>query len=121
MPTSRSSPHDHVDFHGQPIFAVVATTRDVARRAALRGKIEIAVEKPNVSVEQGRASGERVLPDYAFVGGDVAKAVAEAPFRLSGVMHIGGQEHFYLEGQIALRDPGEDGAHAGLFLDAASE
>jgi xanthine dehydrogenase large subunit len=102
--------HDRVDYHNQPVFAVVATTRDVARRAALCGKIEIAVEKPNVSVEQGRASGERVLPDYAFVGGDAGKAIADAPFRLSGGMHIGGQEHFYLEGQIAFAMPGEDGA-----------
>ena len=38
--------HDRVDYHNQPIFAVVATTRDTARRAALRGKIEIAVETP---------------------------------------------------------------------------
>ncbi len=102
--------HDRVDYHNQPIFAVVATDRDTARRGALRGKIEISVEKPNVSVEQGRASGERVLPDYAFVGGDAAKAVAEAPCRLTGAMHIGGQEHFYLEGQIAVAVPGEDGA-----------
>ena len=51
-----------------------------------------------------------MLPDYAFVGGDAAKAIAEAPFRLSGTMHIGGQEHFYLEGQIAVAVPGEDGA-----------
>jgi xanthine dehydrogenase large subunit len=102
--------HDRVDYHNQPVFAVVATTRDVARRAALCGKIEIAVEKPNVSVEQGRASGERVLPDYAFVGGDAGKAIAAAPFRASGTFHIGGQEHFYLEGQIAFAMPGEDGA-----------
>jgi xanthine dehydrogenase large subunit len=102
--------HDRVDYHNQPVFAVVATTRDVARRAALCGKIEIAVEKPNVSVEQGRASGERVLPDYAFVGGDAGKAIADAPFRASGTLHIGGQEHFYLEGQIAFAMPGEDGA-----------
>jgi xanthine dehydrogenase large subunit len=102
--------HDRVDFHNQPIFAVVATTRDVARRAALRGKIEIDAEKPNVSVEQGKVSGERVLPDYAFVGGDCGKAIAEAPYRTSGTIHIGGQEHFYLEGQIAFVVPGEDGA-----------
>ena len=101
---------DRVDYHNQPIFAVVATTRDAARRAALCGKIEIAVEKPNVSVEQGKASGERVLPDYAFVGGDARKAIAEAPFHSSGTMHIGGQEHFYLEGQIAFAMPSEDGA-----------
>ena len=102
--------YDRVDYHNQPIFAVVATNRDTARRAALRGKIEIVVEKPSVSVEQGKASGERVLPDYAFVGGDAAKAIADAPLRLSGAMHIGGQEHFYLEGQIAVAVPGEDGA-----------
>jgi xanthine dehydrogenase large subunit len=102
--------HDRVDYHNQPIFAVVATTRDAARRAALCGKIEVAVETPNVSVEQGRASGERVLPDYAFIGGDYGKAIAEAPYRTTGTFHIGGQEHFYLEGQIALAMPGEDGA-----------
>jgi len=97
-------------FHNQPVFAVVATTRDAARRAALRGRVEMDIEKPNVSVEQGRASGEVVLPDYAFINGDFTGAIAAAPTRSSGVMQIGGQEHFYLEGQIALALPGEDGA-----------
>jgi xanthine dehydrogenase large subunit len=97
-------------FHSQPVFAVVATSRDVARRAALRGKVEVDKEKPNVSVEQGRAAGEVVLPDYAFVHGEVAKALAAAPLRTCGELRIGGQEHFYLEGQVALAIPGEDGA-----------
>jgi xanthine dehydrogenase large subunit len=99
-----------VEFHGQPVFAVIATSRDAARRAVLRGRIEVDAEKPNVSVEQGRASGEVVLPDYAFINGDVAKAIAEAPLRSAGTLRIGGQEHFYLEGQVALAVPGEDGA-----------
>jgi xanthine dehydrogenase large subunit len=102
--------HDRIDFHSQPLFAVIATSRDAARRAALGGKIELDTEKPNVTVEQGRASGERVLPDYAFVGGDVAGAIAAAPHQTSGALRIGGQEHFYLEGQVALAAPGEDGA-----------
>ena len=102
--------NDRVDFHGQPIFAVIATSRDTARRAALLGEIEIDAEKPNVSVEQGKASGERVLPDYGFVNGDAAKAVAGSPCHTAGALHIGGQEHFYLEGQIAMAVPGEDGA-----------
>src|SRR5271167_67968 len=62
-----------VDYHSQPVFAVIATSRDTARRAALRGRVEVDQERPNVSVEQGRAAGETVLPDYAFVNGDVAK------------------------------------------------
>jgi xanthine dehydrogenase large subunit len=99
-----------VEFHGQPVFAVIATTRDAARRAVLRGRIEVDAEKPNVSVEQGRAAGETVLPDYAFINGDAAKAIAEAPLRSAGIIRIGGQEHFYLEGQVALAIPGEDGA-----------
>jgi len=102
--------HDRIDFHSQPVFAVIATTRDAARRAALRGKIEVDREEPNVSVEQGKASGERVLPDYAFINGDFEKTIAEAPRQTKGTLRIGGQEHFYLEGQVALAVPGEDGA-----------
>ena len=99
---------DNVIFHGQPVFAVVAATRDIARRAAMLAAIEIEREQPNVSVDQGLASGETVLPDYEFIGGDAEAAIARSPHRLSGVLRIGGQEHFYLEGQVAFAVPGED-------------
>jgi len=99
-----------IDFHSQPVFAVIATTRDAARRAVLRGKIDAEAEKPNVTVEQGRNAGEIVLADYAFINGDVAEALAQAPMRSAGTLQVGGQEHFYLEGQVALAVPGEDGA-----------
>ncbi len=99
-----------VEFHSQPVFAVVAASRDAARRAVLRGRIEVDAETPNVSVEQGKASGERVLPDYAFVFGDAGKRIATTLHRTAGSIRIGGQEHFYLEGQVALAVPGEDDA-----------
>jgi xanthine dehydrogenase large subunit len=99
---------DRVMFHGQPIFAVVASTRDIARRATTLAVIEIERERPNVSVDQGLASGETVLPDYEFVGGNAGSAIAGAPHHLDGVLRIGGQEHFYLEGQVSLAIPGED-------------
>ena len=111
----------HASISTQPVFAVVATSRDAARRAALRAEIEVDAEAPNVSVEQGRASGETVLPDYAFVNGDAAKAIAAAPLRSTGTIQIGGQEHFYLEGQVALAVPGRGRRGAGLFVDPASE
>ena len=41
--------------------------------------------------------------------------------RLEGAFRVGGQEHFYLEGQVALAVPGEDGDMHRLFLDAASD
>ena len=99
-----------VIFHSQPVFAVAATTRDAARRAVLRGRVEVDAEAPNVTVEQGRASGEVVLPDYAFVGGGASSAIAASPHRSRGTIRIGGQEHFYLEGQVGLAVPREDGA-----------
>ena len=50
-----------------------------------------------------------MLPDYEFVHGDATRAISAAPRKLSGQLAIGGQEHFYLEGQVALAIPGEDG------------
>jgi xanthine dehydrogenase large subunit len=96
--------------HGQPVFLVVAETRDAARRAARLGRVVAEAEMPSVTVEQGLARGEMVLPDYAFGRGDVDAALQAAPATLSGTFHIGGQEHFYLEGQIAMASPGEDGS-----------
>jgi xanthine dehydrogenase large subunit len=94
-------------FHHQAIFAVVAKNRDEARRAARLAKIDIAETKPAITVEDALATGARVLPDYEFGRGDAAAALGRAPHRLDGVFRIGGQEHFYLEGQAAFAIPGE--------------
>jgi xanthine dehydrogenase large subunit len=94
-------------FHGQPLFAVAAETRDEARRAVKLAKIEIRETKPSITVDDAIATGERVLPDYEFGRGDIEGELAAAPHRLEGVFRIGGQEHFYLEGQASLAIPGE--------------
>jgi xanthine dehydrogenase large subunit len=94
-------------FYGQVIFAVVAETREQARRAARLGKIEIKSGKPDVTVEDGLKSGGKVLPDYQFVRGDPAAVIRDAAHRQSGRLKMGGQEHFYLEGQVSLAVPGE--------------
>jgi xanthine dehydrogenase large subunit len=97
-----------IEFHGQVVFAVVAQTRDIARRATRLARIEIAAEKPLVSVDDALAADCHILPDYAFNKGDWAADLAAAPRRIEGALRIGGQEHFYLEGQVALAIPGED-------------
>ena len=96
-------------FHGEPLFAVAATTREAARRAAKLAKIAIAEKKPALTIEEALVTGARVLPDYEFGRGDVEAALARAPHRLEGQFRIGGQEHFYLEGQASLAIPGEGG------------
>jgi xanthine dehydrogenase large subunit len=98
-----------ISFHGQALFAVVATSRDAARKAALLARIDVESETPNISVDDGMRSGEVVLDDYGFVVGDVTAALGNSPHRETGTLYIGGQEHFYLEGQIALAIPGEEG------------
>ena len=98
---------DQVEFVGQALFAVVAHTRDAARRAVRLVKTVIEEEKPSVTVEDALERNETVLPDYAFGRGDVAEALSSSPLQLEGSFNIGGQEHFYLEGQVALALPGE--------------
>jgi xanthine dehydrogenase large subunit len=98
-----------VEFHGQVAFAVAAGTREQARRAVRLAKIEIATEAPVVTVDDALAADARILPDSTFAKGDCAAALAVAPKRIEGTLRIGGQEHFYLEGQVALAIPGEDG------------
>jgi xanthine dehydrogenase large subunit len=94
-------------FHGQALFAVVARTRDQARRAARLAQIDIAETKPTITVDEALEIGARVLPDYEFGRGDIEAALAASPHRLEGIFRIGGQEHFYLEGQASLAIPGE--------------
>jgi xanthine dehydrogenase large subunit len=98
-----------IAFHGQPIFAVVADTFLAARRAVKLAKVEVDAEKPLIDVEDALAAGSRVLDDYDFLVGDVAAALESTPQRLKGSIRVGGQEHFYLEGQAALAIPLEEG------------
>jgi xanthine dehydrogenase large subunit len=97
-------------FHGQVVFAVVATTRDAARRAVRLAVVEVAQEDPAVSVEDAlRLQTVDILPPYGFQRGEAAKAIAAAAHHLNESFHIGGQEHFYLEGQVSLALPDEQG------------
>jgi xanthine dehydrogenase large subunit len=96
-------------FHSQPVFAVVARTRDAARRAAKLARVDIEEAIPAITIEDALVTGARVLPDYEFHRGDPGKAADEAPRQLEGALRIGGQEHFYLEGQASLAIPGESG------------
>jgi xanthine dehydrogenase large subunit len=98
-----------VQFHGQPVFAVIAKTREQARRACRLAKISYD-ELPFITDvgETDLRSGKMVTPPLKLARGDAAAAIAAAPRKLSGQMRVGGQDHFYLEGQIALAIPGED-------------
>ncbi|MEO8298384.1 MAG: xanthine dehydrogenase molybdopterin binding subunit [Burkholderiales bacterium] len=97
---------------GQPVFAVIATTRDLARRAAALAREVLDVEAlPAVlTVQEGHAIKSYVVPPMQLARGDARSAIAAAPHRLTGTFSLGGQEQFYLEGQISYALPQEDGA-----------
>ncbi|WP_319774246.1 xanthine dehydrogenase molybdopterin binding subunit [Breoghania sp.] len=105
-------------FWGQVIFVVVAHTRAQARKAAQLAKIEVEATSPVVSVDCALVNDTTVLPDYQFRKGQPETALDTSNQRLSGAMRIGGQEHFYLEGQISMAVPGEDG---DMFLHCSTQ
>ena len=100
---------DHVFYAGQPLMMVVATSLDAARHAAERAVIEIDAEPAILDIESALAAKAYVQAPATLLRGDPDTAMASAPHRLSAEFTVGGQEHFYLEGQIAFALPGEDG------------
>ena len=98
-----------VEYDGQPLAAIAAATLDQARAAAKLAAIDYEPLPPVLTIEEAMARESYVSPPQLIVRGEVEPALASAPHRLSGELRCGGQDHFYLEGQIALATPGEDG------------
>jgi xanthine dehydrogenase large subunit len=98
-----------VQYLGQSIFAVAARTVEEARRAARLAVVEYEDLKPILNALAAVRANSFVLPTERMQRGDPAAAIAAAPHRLTGRVHIGGQDQFYLEGMIAYAVPKEDG------------
>lgn len=94
---------------GQPLFAVAARSYEQARLAARLAQVEYGEADPALTVEEGVARQLWVLPPVTLRRGDVESKLDEGPCRHQGDFYCGGQEHFYLEGQIAYVIPEEDG------------
>ena len=98
-----------VEYVGQSIFAVAATSVELARRAAKLAVIEYEDLEPILDIDTALEKGSFVLPTMNLSRGNAAQAIAAATHRLSGQFRFGGQEQFYLEGHIAFAFPREDG------------
>jgi xanthine dehydrogenase large subunit len=98
-----------VEYVGQSMFGVAATSMALARAAAAKAVITYDVLPPILTIDDALAVKNFVLPTQTMRRGDADSAIRAAPHRLSGRLEIGGQEHFYLEGQVAMAVPGEDG------------
>ena len=99
-----------IHYLGQPLFLVVADSHLNARKAARLGNIDVVETTPILTIEDALAANSRFEDaPRIWSKGDVDTALSTAPHRLSGQIEMGGQEHFYLEGQAALALPQEDG------------
>ena len=96
-----------VQFAGQPVFAVAAHDVRTARRAAALAALDIAPLPAVLDIAAAREAEAWVLPPVHVQRGDAERALAGAPHRLRGTARSGGQDHFYLEGQVTLALPGE--------------
>ncbi|HLZ76511.1 xanthine dehydrogenase molybdopterin binding subunit [Phenylobacterium sp.] len=102
-------PEGVVRFVGQPLFAVAAESLPKARAAAALAVVEYEDLPPLLTIEAAQAADSLIEDSQVMRLGDAHAAIAAAPHALSGRLAIGGQDHFYLEGQVALVVPGEDG------------
>ncbi len=97
-------------YAGQPVFAVLATSHDLARRAARKAKWNIDPLPAILDIRTALAEQSFVLPTQTLVRGEPHAALERCPLRRTGSVSIGGQDHFYLEGQIAIALPQDDGS-----------
>ena len=97
-----------VSYVGQAVFAVVAETMRAARDALAHAVVTYEPLPAVLTIDQAMREGSWLGPSATMESGTPDAAIAAAPLRLSGRIEIGGQEHFYLEGQAALAIPGED-------------
>ena len=98
-----------VEYAGQALFAVAANSIEQARDAAVLANIEYQDQPAILTIDEAMDQSSLLEAPYVITRGDVDTAINAAPHVISGRIYIGGQEHFYLEGQVALCLPGEDG------------
>ncbi|MGZ8351475.1 MAG: molybdopterin cofactor-binding domain-containing protein [Allosphingosinicella sp.] len=100
---------DEILYPGQPLFVVAATSHRAARVAARLAQAETEPLPALVTIADALEAEADFEPLQRMARGDAAAALERAPQRLAGTLAMGGQEHFYLEGQAALATPGEAG------------
>ncbi len=109
---------ERVEFIGQPLFAVAATSHNAARQAAKLARVEYEPLEAVLTIEKALQQELFVRPSRTFQRGTPDASLASASHRLQGEHFVGGQEHFYLETQASMVEPTEDG---GMFVHTSSQ
>lgn len=99
---------EDVSFFGQPVFAVLADSVRQARQACLQAVMQFTESEACLTTDQSHQQHRFVRPKHTMARGDYQQALNNSDVTVSGELRVGGQEHFYLEGQVAMAVYGED-------------
>lgn len=99
-----------IEFLGQAIFAVAATSMRLAQQAIKLAEIHYDEQPALLDLQQALDEKNYVRPPHSMQRGDAESALAASENTVHGEIHVGGQEHFYLEGQVARCVPEENHA-----------
>jgi xanthine dehydrogenase large subunit len=100
---------EEIQYAGQSLFAVAATSFEAARHAATLAVVDYEILPAIIDIPAALAAESYVLPTETIIRGNPVMGLEQAKHRVKGSLAIGGQDHFYLEGQIAVATPLEDG------------
>lgn len=110
---------DHaIEYFHQPVLLVVADSYEIARSAARLVKINCTETEAVLDIHDAIEKQHWVRPPHSLQRGDSASAIESAKNKISGELEVGGQEHFYLEGQVAITQLNEDGE---MFVQCSSQ
>lgn len=99
---------DEILFHGQVVYLVVARTRLAARRATRLANIDVVARPVTVDIDQASQQKLDILAPWQFANCEPQSRIDAAKHRHRQRLSIGGQDHFYLEGQVAMATPGDN-------------
>ena len=101
---------DQVMYLGQPFVLIAATSHLAARRAARLARLSCEAHTPILTIDAALKANSRFEDGpRVWSRGDLTTAIETAPHVVTGRIEMGGQEHFYLEGQASAALPQEGG------------
>ena len=101
-------PKKKIEFYGQPLFAVAATSTELARKAVLKAKVLYSDLKPIITIKEALNKKQFLFKPRKIKKGNPSQKIKFSKNNLNGYLTTGSQEHFYLEGQAAFVIPKED-------------
>lgn len=100
---------DRVNYAGEGIALIVADTLEAAQRAKQKVIIEYSDLNPVLTIQDAIKAQSFIAPARKIERGSVDENLKNAPHKLSGKIIIQGHDHFYLESQVSIAYPLEDG------------